>query len=337
MRLLILGGTWFVGHAIATAATSSGWDVTAFNRGLSGSSPPGVQTIRGDRTKLEDLQAAAKLGPWDAVVDTSGYVPANVLTVAQALEPVAARYLFMSTVSVYAGWPVEPLTDESPTLYCPPDAGPDYGEDVENGHTRYGFQKSGSELAVRETFGSGRSTLLRPGVLIGPREYVGRLPWWLRRISTGGRVVAPGDPGRQIQPTDVRDLAGFALTCLKGNLSGSFNVTATDARTFADLLHGCAAAVGTDPEFVWIDDKTLLRLGIRQWSEMPLWRTQQGVWSVQSDRANTAGLKCRPLEVTISDTWRWLQQQPDFAADPTRADDIGLSGERERMILQAIS
>src|SRR6266545_348321 len=336
MRLLVLGGTWFVGYAVAAEAVAAGWDVAVFNRGLTGSPPAGVRVINGDRAKAGDIDRVAKAGPWDAVVDTSGYVPVNVQAVARALESTAARYVFMSTVSVYEGWPMKALTDDSPTLYCPPDAGPDYGEDVEDGHSRYGFQKSGCEVAVKQTFGSSRSTLLRPGVVLGPREYVGRLPWWLRRIERGGRVVAPGDPGRRIQPVDVRDLAAFALTCVKESHSGSFNVTSSRTGTFGGMLSDCATAVGAEPELVWIPDETLVRLGVRQWSELPLWRTHAGVWNVDAGRALAAGLTCRPLESTVRDTWTWMQH-PDEVPDENRAAEIGLSAERERMVLAAVS
>jgi 2'-hydroxyisoflavone reductase len=336
VRLLILGGSSFVGHAIACAALDADWEVTTFNRGRSGGQPPGVQMLRGDRTVSADILRVVDAGAWDAVVDTSGYVPVNVQSVARSLESACDRYVFMSTVSVYDGWPVIPLTDESPTLYCPPDAGPEYGEDVEDGHTRYGFQKSGCELAVLETFGRERTTLLRPGVVLGPREYVGRLPWWLNRIAAGGRIVAPGNPERRIQPLDVRDLADLALTCISDGLAGSFNVTSTNAGTFEDMLLGCGSATGVESDLVWVDDETLVRLGVRQWSEMPLWRTHAGVWQVDSSRAIDAGLSCRPLKTTIEDTWQWMQEAPD-GPDDARASEVGLSRERERMILEAVS
>jgi len=187
MRLLVLGGTRFVGWAVVTAAVERGWDVTTFNRGRSGADAAGLRALRGDRTRMEDLARLVDAGAWDAVVDTSGYVPRETLAVCECLEPAAGRYVFMSTVSVYRGWPVEPLSEGSEVLYCPPDAGPEYGEDVKDGPTRYGYQKSGCELAVTQTFGAGRAAILRPGVMLGPREYVGRLPWWLRRVALGGR------------------------------------------------------------------------------------------------------------------------------------------------------
>jgi 2'-hydroxyisoflavone reductase len=124
MRLLVLGGTRFVGHAVVAAALGHGWEVTTFNRGLSDADVAGVDLIRGDRTLAADLAGLAAAGPWDAVVDTSGYVPREVLNACERLEPVVSRYIFMSTVSVYRGWPVEPLSEASEVLYCRLTPGP---------------------------------------------------------------------------------------------------------------------------------------------------------------------------------------------------------------------
>ena len=337
MRLLVLGGTRFVGHAVATAAIRQGWEVTTFNRGLSGADVASVNVIRGDRTLPGDLARLAAAGPWDAVIDTSGYIPREVLAACECLEPVAGRYVFMSTVSVYRGWPVEPLSEASEVLYCPPNAGPDYGEDVEDGPTRYGYQKAGCELAVTSTFGPDRFVPLRPGVVLGPREYVGRLPWWLNRIAAGGRVLAPGSPDRSIQPVDVRDLAEFAIRLAAEGIAGAYNVTAPVGReTFGGMLEACAAVTGSDAEFVWVPDEQLLAQGVRQWSEMPLWRTFPGVWRVSSAAAQAQGLSCRPLAATVRDTWLWMQ---DAAAQPDdeRPSEIGISREREQQILARVA
>jgi 2'-hydroxyisoflavone reductase len=336
MRLLVLGGTRFVGWAVAAAAVDRGWEVTTFNRGMAGPDAPGVHAVRGDRTRAEDVARLAETGRWDLVVDTSGYVPRDVLAVCERLESVTGRYVFMSTVSVYRGWPVEPLSERSEVLYCPPDAGPDYGEDVEDGPTRYGYQKSGCELAVAQTFGAGRFACLRPGVVLGPREYVGRLPWWLRRVAAGGRVLAPGSPDRSIQPVDVRDLAAFALAGAEREVSGAFNVTAPiGGETFGGMLGACADVTGSGAEFVWVPDKRLVALGVRQWSEMPLWRTFPGVWQVDSSAAMVAGLTCRPLAATVADTWAWLWDSGgEF--DDERAGEIGISREREQQVLASV-
>jgi 2'-hydroxyisoflavone reductase len=337
MRLLVLGGTRFVGWAIVTAAVGRGWRVTTFNRGVSGPDVAGVQALRGDRSQAEDVARLAEAGPWDAVVDTSGYVPRETLAVCERLEPVAARYVFMSTVSVYRGWPVEPLSERSQVMYCPPDAGPEYGEDVEDGPTRYGYQKSGCELAVMQTFGDDRSAVLRPGVVLGPREYVGRLPWWLRRVASGGRVLAPGSPDRSIQPVDVRDLAAFALHAAEHGICGACNVAAPiGGETFGGMLRACAEVTGSGAEFVWVPDSELLAQGVRQWSEVPLWRTFSGVWKVDSGSALAAGLSCRPLAATVADTWSWLRSSGESLNDE-RATEIGLSREREQQILARLS
>jgi nucleoside-diphosphate-sugar epimerase len=243
----------------------------------------------------------------------------------------------MSTVSVYRGWPAEPLSEASEVLYCPADAGPDYGEDVEDGPTSYGYQKSGCELAVTSVFGSERSVLLRPGVVLGPREYVGRLPWWLNRVAAGGQVLAPGSPGRSIQPVDVRDLAEFAIRAGAGGIAGAYNVTAPEGReTFGGLLRACAEVTGSGAEFVWVPDEQLLAYGVRQWSEMPLWRTFPGVWQVSSAAAQAVGLSCRPLAATVADTWSWLQGAA-AQADGERAREIGISREREQQILARVA
>jgi 2'-hydroxyisoflavone reductase len=334
MRLLILGGTRFVGYAVATAAVEQGWEVTTFNRGVSGPDVVGVTAIRGDRDKPSDLAKLTSSGlTWDAVIDTSGYVPRDVFAVARRLEPLAGYYVFMSTVSVYRDWPLKPLSEASEVLYCPPDAGPDYGEDVEDGPTRYGYQKSGCEVAVRTAFGVDRATVLRPGVVLGPREYVGRLPWWLRRIAAGGRVLAPGDPDRSIQPVDVRDLADFVLRTARSGIGGTFNVAAPQGReTFGGLLKACAEVTDSDAELVWVPDDRLLLYGVRQWSEMPLWRTFPGVWQVDSSAAAVSGLACRPLAATVADTWSWMQRS-DLTLDDERAGEIGIRRQREDEIL----
>ncbi|MEU5783855.1 NAD-dependent epimerase/dehydratase family protein [Micromonospora lupini] len=335
MRLLVLGGTWFVGHAIVRAAIGAGWEVTTFNRGRADPFPEGARLVRGDRTRPEDLAALAAAGPWDVVADTSGYVPSNALAVARALAPVAARYVFMSTLSVYRDWPVKPLNERSEVLDCPPDAGADFGTDTEDGPTSYGYQKAGCEAAAVAVFGADRTTILRPGVVLGPREYVGRLPWWLRRVAAGGEVLAPGSPGRIIQPVDVRDLAAFTLQTIRDQSPGAFNVCAPiGSATFGDLLTHCGRSTHADASFTWVPDDFLLAQGVRQWSELPLWRTFDGVWNVDTTAARAAGLRTRPLELTVRDTWRWFVESEDIS-NHDRAADIGISREKEAQVLAA--
>ncbi len=333
-RLLVLGGSWFLGRAVVDDALARGWEVTTFRRGQSGDDAPGATVIRGDRTDLEDVARLTSAGPWDAVLDTSGYVPRDVLAVARALDPVVGRYVFVSTVSVYEGWPLEPLTEDSPVLDCPADAGPDFGYDAVPGPSVYGFTKSGSERAVREVFGDSRSVAIRPGVILGPREYVGRLPWWLRRVQRGGQILAPGSPERSIQPVDVRDVAGFALDSAIGS-AGVFNVTAPGTDTMADFLDACRAVTGSDARFTWVTDESwLVAQGVAQWTELPLWRTYAGAWAVDASRARAAGLTTRPLADTVADTWDWLGSG-GTGVGHERAAEQGIDQDKEAAILAA--
>ncbi|MFB8235552.1 NAD-dependent epimerase/dehydratase family protein [Kitasatospora purpeofusca] len=341
MRILVLGGGWFLGRAVVTGALARGWEVTTFSRGLSGIPVPGTVTVHGDRERPEDLARLAEQGSWDAVIDTSAseLSPRAVLAGTRALEPVAGRYVYVSTVSVYEGWPTEALTADSPVLDGPADAGPDYGQlpDGWTGpDTYYGRQKAGAERAVTEVFGLERSTLLRPGVILGPAEYVGRLPWWLHRAERGGRILAPGDPARSIQPVDVRDVADFALDQALCAGHQVHNVTAPLGReTMGGFLDACLKVTGSTGEVVWVPDEILLRSGVRQWTEIPLWRTHPGVWAIDSSSAMEAGFRSRPLAETVADTWSWLSQG-HLPVPHQRWSEHGLDPATERGILEGI-
>ncbi len=336
MKLLVLGGTWFLGRALAEEALLRGHKVTTFNRGRSGNDTPGIEPIHGDREDRSSLERLASSGTWDAVIDTSGFVPRVVRDSALALADRIDRYVFVSTVSVYKGWPVAPLSEDSSVLACPSDAGPDFGETDPRGYpTRYGFQKAGCERAVHEVF-DGRSLVLRPGVILGPYEYVGRLPWWLRRIARGGRVLAPGNPDRAIQPVDVRDVAAFVLTALEAGVTGTFNVAAPEGHaTYGSLLGDCVKVTGSDAQLVWVDDRFLLEHGVMQWTELPLWRTYAGTWRVAADRARAAGLACRALAETVRDTSTWLSGGVEFGRTRPTQSKHGIAPDKEAWLLAA--
>ncbi|MFD4830872.1 NAD-dependent epimerase/dehydratase family protein [Streptomyces uncialis] len=312
MRILVLGGTWFLGRAVAENALNRGWEVTAFNRGRSGVAPAGTRSVHGDRTDARHLVKLAQHGPWDAVVDTSAseLAPRDVLAGTRALQPVAGRYVYVSTVSAYQGWPDEALTESSALLDAPADADADFGrlpDGWKGPDLHYGRQKAGAERASVEAFEPDRVAILRPGVILGPGEYVGRLPWWLRRAERGGPILAPGEPTKTIQPVDVRDVAAFALDQAVATTGGAYNVTAPIGReTMGGFLGACLEVTGSDGHLVWTPDDVLNDAQVRQWTELPLWRTHAGVWNIESDRAREAGFTCRPLSDTVRDTWRWL-------------------------------
>ncbi|MEU6004219.1 NAD-dependent epimerase/dehydratase family protein [Streptomyces sp. NPDC047197] len=330
--MLVLGGSHFLGREVAEQARDDGWRVSVFNRGKTGANPDGVHALTGDRTSAADLKRLAELGPWDAVVDTSGMNAEVVESATDALAAAVDRYVYVSTVSVYAHWPLHPLTEDLPTLAeaAPADGMPD---DV---NISYGRDKAACEQAARTNLDR-RLTILRPGVILGPGEYVGRLPWWLNRAARGGRILAPGQPTQPIQPVDVRDVAAFA--CHRADVANDgevFNVAARqDVATMFSLLSNCLTSTGPDQaELTWVDNDVLLQQGVRQWTELPLWRTHPGTWQVEADRARKAGLVCRPLSVTVDDTWAWMLAG-NRAVHNDRAALHGIDPVKEETVLDA--
>lgn len=336
MRLLILGGTWFLGRTLAELAVAWGWEVTTYSRGLHGRDAAGTCPVHGRREDPGDMARLADAGLWDAVVDTSGYTTDVVELAARTLRDHAGRYVLVSTVNVYRGWPAVPLTDESPTYQ---DAGEAAGPlplaaKVPALDVGYGQRKAACERVVQRAFGPAGSLVLRPGVILGPYEYIGRLPWLLRRMERGGRVLAAGPPSRPIQPVDVRDLAAFIMHAVEKSLAGAMNVTAPPGHaTYGELLEGCRDTAGARAELVWADEDWLLAQPVTPWTEIPLWRTTAGAWHVSSDRARDAGLACRPLRQTIADTWDWLGH--DDPVPHERAAAIGMEPRKEQEMLAA--
>ncbi|GAA4188338.1 NAD-dependent epimerase/dehydratase family protein [Streptosporangium oxazolinicum] len=328
MRILILGGTKFLGRIVAEEALRRDHNVVTFNRGTSGGDVRGVAPIRGDRTSDRDLATLVAQGDWDVVIDTSGMTTSMVENSTRVLADAVDRYVFVSTVNVYKGWPTDPLDDDSPIRDYTP-VGPAGESDADE----YGRLKAGCERAVTTVFGE-RATLLRPSVILGPYEYIGRIPWWLSRIQAGGRVLAPGLPDRSIQPIDVRDVAAFALDVAERNLAGSYNLAAPIGHsTFGAFLGACREVTGADAELVWVDDAFLRDHGVPEWVGLPLWRDYQGTWHVDAARARAEGLRCRPLEETVADTYAWLRGGAVVSSE--RSAELGISRERETEILTA--
>ncbi|MEU9606813.1 NAD-dependent epimerase/dehydratase family protein [Streptomyces sp. NPDC048057] len=304
MRLLILGGTEFVGRAFVGSALARGWDVTVFNRGTR-PAPEGVTALVGDRTAADGLAALASAPDgWDVVVDTWADAPVAVRDAARLLAERAGRYAYVSSCSVYA-WPAPPGSDETaPLVEGAPDA-----RDVP-----YAEAKRGGELAAVDAFGAERSLLVRAGLLLGPFENVGRLPWWLARIARGGQVTAPGPADASVQYVDARDLAEWTLSAAQAGLSGPYNLVGPPgAATFGEVLDACVAATGSGAELRWVAPERVLEAGIEPWTDLPLWVPPQAsdlvgaLYSLDVGRARATGLECRPLAETVVDTWEWLR------------------------------
>ncbi|NGO09573.1 SDR family oxidoreductase [Streptomyces sp. HC44] len=313
MRLLMLGGTEFAGRAVVEAALARGWDVTVFHRGRH-EPPAGVRSLHGDRTAPDGLATLAE-GDWDVVVDTWSAAPRAVRDAARLLKDRVGRYVYVSSCSVYAWPPAAGYTEDAPLVD---------GASADAEQTDYARDKRGGELAAVDAFGEGRSLLVRSGLILGPYENIGRLPWWLTRIARGGPVLAPGPRELPLQYVDVRDLAEWLLQAAERELSGPYNLISPQGHTtMGALLAACVHVTGSGAELRWTEPEVILDAGIEPWTQLPVWvppasELHGALHSANVSRAVTAGLRCRPAEETVSDTWAWLQSLGGVA--PQRPD-----------------
>jgi 2'-hydroxyisoflavone reductase len=332
MKLLILGGTLFVGRHLTEAALSRGHEVTLFNRGRLGADLyPGVEKLRGDRDgDLEALRGRR----WDAVIDTSGYVPRLVRASAALLADAVGLYVFISSVSVYEDFS-RPVDEDSPLATLA-----DGGVEEVNGET-YGPLKVLCERAAEEEM-PGRVLVIRPGLIVGPHDPTVRFPYWTARVARGGEVLAPGNPDAQVQLIDARDLAGWAVRMAEGGRAGVFNASGPDyVLTMRRLLGECRAAAGSDAVFTWVDEQFLLERGVGAWGEMPLWipesdESHKYFLRVSVERAIAHGLAFRPLAETARDTLAWQREragQPLPAKPGVPQPDVSMKPDRERQLL----
>ncbi|KUN39130.1 reductase [Streptomyces longwoodensis] len=332
MRLLVLGGTEFVGRAVVEAALGRGWEVTVLNRGRH-QPPSGVRLLRGDRTAPDGLAAlAGTTDTWDVVVDTWSAAPRAVRASARLLRGRAGRYAYVSSSSVYA-WPAPAGHTEDAPLVS--------GADPDADLTDYARDKRGAEIAAVQEFGEDRSLLVRCGLILGPYENVGRLPWWLTRIARGGRVLAPGPRDLPLQYVDVRDLAAWTLGAAERELGGPYTLVGPSGHaTMGTLLQACAAVTGGPAELCWTDPRVILDAGVEPWTQLPVWvppdsEMHDHLHAADVSRALAAGLRCRPVEETVADTWAWLREIGGTA--PMRPDRTakGLDPDREAEVLAA--
>lgn len=333
MRLLILGGTHHVGRAAVEAALAAGDEVTTLNRGVSRRPADGVRALSADRTTPHELAAALTgEGEWDVVLDTWSGAPSAVLASARALLGRAGCYAYVSSRSVYR-WPIPVGVDETAPVVD--------GDPLSDDSADYAAAKRGAELAVLETFGAARSVLARAGLVLGPYEVTGRLPWWLRRLSEGGRVLAPGPADRRLQYVDGRDLARWMLAAGAGGRAGTYNaVSAPGHATMGSLLAAAVATTGALAELVWVPPATVEAAGIQPWTELPIWLPPDGELAGLHDgdvtRILAAGLVCRPVEQTVADTWTWLRAEGYPSPPAADRAPLGLDREREQAVLDSL-
>ena len=325
MRILVIGGTRFVGRAYVETAFAAGHEVTLFNRGQTNADLfPEIERVRGDRGV--DLSVLAGR-TWDAVFDPACYLPRVARISAEALENATRHYAFVSSLSVY-----DDLTttgqDESGRLATILDP-----TDEEINDETYGALKVLAEQEVQRVFGE-RALVLRPGFITGPYDSIDRMPYWLRRVARGGDVLAPESPDFPVQLIDARDIALFALALAEGGEGGVFNLCApAEPHPLGRILETCRDVTGSDAAFTWVSAEFLSGNGLDAEEALPYWEAPEYVALTRFDpsKALAAGLPVRPLDVSITDTWAWDRTR---SGAPLR-EGIGVSPEREAELLAA--
>lgn len=358
LRILILGGTGFLGPAIITAAKARGHAVTAFNRGRTETRRrelgidqeflEGVEVLYGNRDpdkSADDWRPEAERDPsaprglselegrsWDAAIDTSGYVPRIVRASAELLASKISHYTFISSVSVYAS-NSQPGADETDAVGKLADP---HVEEMGASFENYGPLKALCEQAA-ELAMPGRVANVRPGLIVGPRDPTGRFTYWPARFHRGGEVLAPGTPDDPIQLIDVRDLAEWLVRLVETRTAGVFDALGPNGGlTMGGMLEACRATAGSDARLTWVDADFLKEQKVSAWGDMPVWipptGDSAGFHRRNVSKAMAAGLTFRPIGSTVRDTLTWWLDQP---AERRTQLARGLSAEREVEVLAA--
>jgi len=329
MRILIIGGTRFLGRHLVQSALARGHEVTLFNRGKTNPDLfPQVETILGDREKVLDK---LKGRIWDTVIDVVGYVPRIVRLSAESLEGTVSRYVFISSLSVYDNFREIGIDESYPVGKLEDETIEEITEET------YGPLKALCEKVVQDIFGGERALIVRPGLIVGPHDPTDRFTYWPVRVARGGDVLAPQKPEAIIQIVDVRDLSEFIIKLIEENASGIYNATGPDYQlTLGRLLEVSKQVSGSDANFKWASLEFLNQNKVEAWSDMPAWIPDDeegaGFPRIDVSRAISAGLKFHPLEETVRDTLAWAK---------TRSADhewrAGLKAEREQELLALLN
>jgi 2'-hydroxyisoflavone reductase len=323
MRILLIGGTHFVGHGIAQAALDAGHDVTLLHRNPT-DELPGARHLLADRNG--DLSLLEGLG-WDATVDVCAYLPGQVRHLHEALGERGGHHVFISTVSVYQ----EPATagaDEDSPLFDEP------ASDVDQvTNETYGPLKVACENAAREAYGDTGLAIVRPTYVVGPRDATARYPYWVLRAARGGTVLLPGPADAPMQCIDARDMGAWTVRLAEERTSGTFTA-ARPPTTFGTMVADTVAAVGSDAQTVLVDGDWLVEQGV-DGAQLPLWSegSPELALAMGTTRAEAAGLTHRPFADIVRDTLAWAEAHPDQATN----SHTGLSPEREQELLDAWS
>lgn len=336
MKVLIIGGTRFLGKALVAEAMKRGHEITLFNRGTNKEIFPEVEHLIGDRDSDLSLLKNRK---WDVAIDTCGFAPHQIKKAAAVLGDNIEYYTYISSISVYKDWIPHNITEDYLLQSMPKDKLKAVEEGSISHYEYYGALKVLCE-AEAEKHWPGRVLHIRAGLLVGPFDYTDRLPYWVQRIEQGGKVMVPGHPDRPVQLIDIKDLATWVFNMAEIRKAGTFNVTGPDYElTMAELLNTCKAVTNSDAEFVWADEQFVLEHKIQPWTEMPLWIPEhfpleeekepwKGSFRISIEKAVAAGLSFRPLEDTIHDVYRWEMDRQDTVRK------AGISRDKEQELLK---
>lgn len=328
LRILILGGTGFIGPHQVRYAIARGHKVTLFNRGKTNPGLfPEVEKLQGDRA-VGDYQAL-KGGEWDAVIDNPTTIPRWVRQATAALKGRAKQYVFISTISVYAKNDTS-NADESAALLEGPEP------ESEDARKYYGPLKALSEKETEKAF-RGNATVIRPGLIVGPGDLSDRFTYWPARLAKGGEALAPGNPTDPVQIIDARDLAEFAIRVCEDHTTGVYNCTGPRSLlTIAEMLGGIRSVMSSDCYLTWVDATFLEKQSVRPWIDMPAWvpptGESAGFARRNISRALSKGLTFRPLAITAKDTLDFYESEPEERKAKLRA---GLAPDREKAVLAA--
>jgi 2'-hydroxyisoflavone reductase len=327
--LLVLGGTGFLGPHVVEAAAARGWEITLFNRGKTNPHLfPELEKLQGDRDgDLGELEGRR----FRAVIDTSGHLPRIVRASAELLAPHVGQYMFVSSVSAYANFKELGITEEyaSATLEDP-------SVERVDGST-YGGLKAACE-AVAEEILPGRTTRVRPGLIVGPGDPTDRFTYWPARLDEGGEVLAPGTPDDPIQVIDVRDLAAWMVGALEQVHVGVYNLVGPfPPTTIGGLLTACQEHATAESTLVWAGKEFLEAQEVQAWTQMPVWVPPgdegfEGFAQISGQRAIDTGLQTRPISQTVRDTLAWWREQSQERRTTLRA---GISRDREQDLIAA--
>lgn len=339
MKILILGGTRFLGKALVEEALKRGHEITLFNRGNHKEAFPEVEQLIGDRDSDVSVLKGRK---WDVVMDTCGFVPHQIKNIASVLGNSVPHYTYISSISVYNDRISPHITETYPLTSNMPSA--DIMKNIENGkispYEHYGALKVLCEKEAEKQW-PGCVLQIRAGLLVGPYDYTDRLPYWIQRVARGGRVLVPGRSDRPVQLIDVKDLATWVFDMAENRKAGTFNVTGPrNELTIKELLNTCKMVTNNETEFIWADESFLSDYQVQPWTEMPLWAPKhfplegekepwKGTFLINIEKAVNAGLSFRPLEETIHDVYQWIKESK------YTVQKAGISLEKEQELLEA--